>query len=522
MQKWSLTVLVLTLLHICDLQGQIRGNDSIFGLRDLNFYSELEAESFAGFFAGRPDGMALIAGLKPRTGKDQLDTYRKWVDDITLQIGDSKFGRLKPEKKIRRIRAYAGKSLLITYDHQAGFDDLFNYGIYNHYTAAAIYGFLLERLGIPYIIRESPTHLYLVAWPGEEDIILEAGQPGSQYFMFDHETRADFVGYLHTKGVISDPDFYNISDRDLFERFYFASCPIGLTEVAGLLYLNSAVTCLREGQSYDACHQFEKAFVLYPSYKSQYLLLRHLAGFIENMDYRNPRDLGFLVKACRLQDFWVNREMLTVYLADIVTTLLLEEKDEKTLDEVHRYMRNYLKDSLLESEFEFLVRHYYGQLYYEDAFYDEALEYLESAFRIDPENEQNQNLLVAALAGYATQASPGMILQKIEEYDTAFSEIESEDVYHLVKLNTYLSIFGDYFQLQDGENGERYMSAFEQFKKLYPGAEADLMQVGRSYSSAAIFYYRKGMTARARELLNRGLRYAPGNSELRIKLEAIQ
>jgi tetratricopeptide (TPR) repeat protein len=266
----------------------------------------------------------------------------------------------------------------------------------------------------------------------------------------------------------------------------------------------------------------EKAFLLHPSYKSQYLLLGQLGSFLDEMDYKNPRQLGFLVKAYGLIGFGVEKEMIRSYFIDIVNSILAKEDDRKTFDNIRDYLHEYIPDQELNKEFEFHSLYQYGRLEFEDARYGEALVYLEDAFRLYPDNEDNQNLLVRALAGYASTVSPAVILEKIEEYDTAFTELESEDVLMLVKAQTYLEVFGQSFQLQDRENGEKYMARFEDLANRHPGTLTDHFRIGRSYSSAAIYYYRKGLKERSREVLNKGLKYAPGNIDLKLKLAAFE
>ena len=51
-------------------------------------------------------------------------------------------------------------------------------------------------------------------------------------------------------------------------------------------------------------------------------------------------------------------------------------------------------------------------------------------------------------------------------------------------------------------------------------AEIDHILIGRSYSSAAIYYYREGQVNKSRDLLEKGLLYAPDNIELKLKLNS--
>jgi len=507
------------MFEIC---GQISGTDTLFAPGELHYYSDLERASFSLFFDADPDYLSLITSVNLKTTEREVDLYREWLDEMAGEIRSRKFDELNGTRKIQRIRYHLEKVVLIHYHHLAAFDDLFITGTYNNLTAAAAYAFILERCGIPFEIHETPETIFLLAYPGDQEIEIVIDTPAANYFTFDHEVRESFVEYLYETGSIDPVVFNNTSNRDLFEKYYYTQYPFGIRDVVGLLYLNSGVKYMGKDQWYDAYNQFEKAFILHPSYKSQYLLLGHLGSFLDAMDYENTRDLGFLVKAYRLIGFGVEKELVRSYFIDIVNTILAREEDRKTFDYIRDYLYKYIPDTMLTKEFEFLALYEYGRLEYEDARFREALVYLEDAFHLFPDNEDMQNLLVRALAGYAGTVSPAVILEKIEEYDTAYTELESEDVLTLVKVHTYLSLLGQSFQLQDQENGEKYMDLFEELAGRHPATLNDHIQIGKSYSSAAIYYYRAGMIEKSKAVLVKGLKYAPGNIDLKLKLSAFE
>jgi tetratricopeptide (TPR) repeat protein len=139
-----------------------------------------------------------------------------------------------------------------------------------------------------------------------------------------------------------------------------------------------------------------------------------------------------------------------------------------------------------------------------------------------PDNDKNQDLLARALVGYSISASPAMVLEKIHLYDTAYTGIVDNEIYLTIKLHVCLEFFGEAFQLQDGENGEHYMAIFEEMADQYPDISIVQLAVGRSYSSAAIYYYRQGRVEKSRELLKKGLQYSPHNLELNLKLKSFE
>ena len=522
MVKYILPVILYLLIYPGPVRAQFSGVDSLFKADDLYFFSELESRSFNGFLEGKPDYLAMIASINPNTSKRELELYRDWVDEIITNIREKKFDQLSREKKIERIRKYISKALLVSYKHEADFDDLFRFGTYNYWTAAAVYAFILDQFGIPYEIYEVPTHVFLVAYPGDEKIRIETTRPGYQYFMFDHDTRTDFVEFIHEQEVIDDMTYRNISTRDLFEQFYFADYGLTLREMIGMLYLNSAVEMMVQKRMEHSYAQLEKAFILHPSYKSQYMLIAQLKNYLSNMDYHKPLDLGYLIKASRLMDYGISREIIESYLSDIVNTVLVREEDPEEFRYIYKYLMESLEDEELKSGFTYLYLFESGRMEFNDTRYGKALDFLEPACQIRPHDERIQDLLARSLGGYSLTVSPGLILEKIMRYDTAFTTVMDEGIYLLVKLQTYLSLFGEAFQLQDGQAGEKYMAEYERLMDDNPEAETDNILIGRAYSSAAIYYYRKGSISRSKQVIEKGLLYAPENIELKLKLKSFE
>jgi hypothetical protein len=516
-------MLILSLLMTTGfVRGQISGIDTLFKASELVYFSDLENKAFHDFLSGKPDYLAMIAAINPNTNERELDLYRDWVNEIIANIRAKKYEGQGREKQIDRIRKYVSKALLINFRHDADFDDLFRFGDFNSFTAASIYAFILDQLGIPYEIYELSTHVYLVAFPGQERIRIETTKPGYQYFMFDHQTRKNFVDYIHRRGIINDMTYRNTSIRELFQKYYFAGYGLSIREMIGMMYLNSAVEMILLERERDGYAQLEKGFILYPSYKSQYLLLLQLNRFLVDMDYRDPLSLGYLIKAGRLINYGIDRELIMDYLEDIVSKVLVKDDDPEGFGYIYDYLMEYLRDEQLKNHFTFLYLYESGRREFNDARYGKALDFLEPAYGMHPEDERVEDLLARSLAGYSLMVSPNIILQKIMSYDTRFTDLATEGIYLMVKVQTYLSLFGEAFQLKDGETGEKYMAEFEGLLAKYPETEFDHLLVGRSYSSAAIYYYRLGKIKESREVIERGLGYAPGNIELKLKLNAFE
>jgi len=461
-----ISALIPFVLMTCS-QAQIQGADTLFRPSDLYYFSILERESFSQYFDGQPDYLKMIVAVNANSNDNEPELYQDWISDIVREIRHKKFDRLSEEKKINQIRNSVSRSLLISFEHQSSFSDLFRYGNYNYFTAASLYAFILDELDIPHEIREVSTGISLLAYPDDEQITVEIDGPGSQFFMFAHDTRSNFVEFLRESNAVDDATFAVMNTRALFEQYYFADYGLTIREMIGMLYLNSAIDYLNRSEPANAYTQFEKAFILYPSCKIQYLLLAHLNSFLTAMDYHNLRDLGYLIKASRLIGFGVDREMIASLLQDIIHEVLIKEQDLTGMQYIFDYMQDYLADEVSKKEFNFLFYYETGRLHFNEQQYPKALESFETAYALKPDDDNNQDLLIRSLGGYSINANPGMVLEKINLYDTAYTGIVENEIYQTIKLHVCLEFFGEAFQLQDEKNGEHYMAIFEEMMEQY-------------------------------------------------------
>jgi hypothetical protein len=78
----------------------------------------------------------------------------------------------------------------------------------------------------------------------------------------------------------------------------------------------------------------------------------------------------------------------------------------------------------------------------------------------------------------------------------------------------YVIAYGTAYDLGKATEGEIYKNLFEGLMAKFPDLAIDNDLLGRSYSMAAVYYFRKGITSRAKSIIDKGLTYAPNNREL--------
>lgn len=101
------------------------------------------------------------------------------------------------------------------------FTELNKNGNYNCVTATALYGLLLNDLGIPFSIKETPEHVYLIAYPKSDAILIESTDPLKGYRVFNDNYKALIVQNLKENKIISESEFKTGNVNNLFDKYFF-------------------------------------------------------------------------------------------------------------------------------------------------------------------------------------------------------------------------------------------------------------------------------------------------------------
>ena len=494
----------------------------LFGVEDLFYNSPFEFKVFDELEDGNRDYLALITCINPKTTEKEVDVYRRWIADIAGTIRQDRFGRLNEEKKINVINNYVTRNLLVHYDQLSSFDDLYRYGRYNFVAEACLYALIMEEMHIPYIIKESSSHIYLLVWPQTEKIIVETTIPEFRYKMFDYGMRTGFVSYLRENDLIDEITYRSQTTRDLFEKYFFSQKDFTMKELSGLQYLHKALDDIEARAHRSACLNLQKAYYLNPSLKTQYILLIEYYNFIEDADLTSTENLAFFGASPRLIPVGFDPGYFLRRFTDLTATYLSEKNDVNEYDGVYRYLAGQVHDQQIREGLSFIYYYETGRYFSNSGKFALALDNLEKAYDINPSDKNMQALFVRTLAEYDATTGSSDLISRLEYYEEEYEITEGYDIFLMVLMHTYLQYAGESFQVEDVATGETYLAKFDTLYRNNPDIDIDQYLIGRSYSSAAIYYFRKGDIIRSKQLVLKGLQFAPDNVELQLKRDSFK
>lgn len=492
-------------------------------MSDLTFSSEIEQRIFDDYFNKKvTDHFQLFMAngqlLREPAMKAAHERFLTYVSQQT-----EKLQAKKNEKKVKMLYEDIHKTFLSKYELKNKFEEIFYNGYYNCVSASALYSLAFEMLNIPYAIKEKPDHVYLIAFPDNERVMVETTSPVGGFYKADPQFKFNFVKVLKDQKLITAQEYSSKTTDELFDKFYFGKDGnITLTQLIGIHYMNGGIFLMEEEKFLEAHQEIEKAYMFYPSERMGYLMM--VSG-IEAFQRREKKDLTHaetLGKLSRYKSFGVQADMIKGEYAGVVENLLFDKGESETLDAYYKELIAMIREPGLRDEITFL--HYYenGRYNYNKARFRESLPFFEECLTLKPKHQDTNRNFIVALAE-SLQNKPNLdVMVTFESYSKKYPALLENNIFNQMLGSTYLIQTRLSFEDTKVADGEKFRAQFEKFRGEHAEVNFDSRLLGAAYSSAAVYYFRKGQTSKAKTILNKGLEIDPNNYELESRKRMIQ
>jgi hypothetical protein len=525
--RLSKSFVFLFILFFLQLNAQDK-KDSLVLFGDLRFKSDFEKNVFRQYATNpvKPDLIDLF--FTPYVSKEMplSSSAHTLVKECADEL-KKKTAEMNETKKIKTIYKDLHQRFFKVYKLQNSFADIFEKGEYNCVSASALYAIVLEDLNIPYHVMEAPKHVYLMAYPGTSNILIESTDPRTGYFAFSSAYIEKFVKFMYGSKLITKEEYESNSAESLFNKYYFEKKALGIRDLAAIQYVNYAVYASDEKNYSQALDEVKKAYYLSPIERNRYILESLLTYMVTNSDYKQGKDIDNFVMLCRfnhLSNKDVSDEKIKYEFSRITETQLIERSDYTGYDSSCKRIFSSLADTSLRNELEFRYHYELARLGFINLKgKDYEMPHLQKAYHIKPDHANLQSITIAYFAKLTeSENDPEKILKEMDNFSKSFDFLEKNEQFRTLRANCYLEKAYQFWLLKDAANGDSYLKKFETY--CTPGGEIKTGEkyIEKAYSTAASYYYTKGDAARSRQLLKTGLHYAPDNFGLKVRLSQIQ
>lgn len=438
------------------------------------------------------------------------------------------------DTKVSRAKANKQKAMIIfkevharffrKYEEIVLFEKIFEDGTYNCVTASMLYSLVLDKYHIPYEIKEKPTHIYLVVFPGKDNILFETTNPRGLYAP-DEKAKREYIDGLVAMKLVTREYVNKVGIARAFNEFYYDNQNISLQQLAGLQYFNQALSFYHVENNIDsAIPSALKANILYPNTKNLYLKTSLIRESLRNSNFDATSDIRYLAEFANTATDVKDRKYVLGVFADILDTKLIKQSEDAFVAEAYKILSTSATDETLKLElsynYELAMAHWYGM----KGDMGQALVRAEKAYAINPDDVRLQELVARAVALRSEEIrGEENAIESLRSYSEKFPFLKSNKTFKALMVYQYSFRAYSLFLKNSGDEGYKYLALLEEDLKTLGGNPVSMQSViGLAYAEAGAYHYRLKHFRKAREILQKGLEIVPGHGELQERLRIVE
>lgn len=497
--------------------------DSLIKFNYLNFDGEFEKNAFKKVSADKSIDLTELF-LSPYKKETPVN-----ADEIAKRIGTC-VEELRPvlaekaeSKKIKIVYKKVHETFFNVYKQENSFCDIFSKGEYNCVSATALYALIFSKLNIPYQIKETPTHVYLIAYPNTAKILIETTSPENGYYQYSDEFVRKYLKSLVKSKIITKVEFDTASASRLFNAHFFSSENITLQQLAGLQFANYSSYNIEAKNYKTAIEHIKKAQFLYPCDRHKFILKEALVYEIGSNNYSRMNQVYNLAALCQFNnlDEDISDEALRNEFLRVIQAQLITNSNYQQLDSSYNIICKSLTDSSLKNNISFDY-HYelarLGMLNSKDTAYE--MRHLSGAYNVNQNNANLQNMILSYSVMLIKNSNDVFeILGIMKNFQTRFTFIGENPSFNAIKANCFLELTYQNYELNNSQMAENYLQQFEGLVENHKGLDLNDMYVEKAYMTGAGLYYKKGNYNKSKQLIKAGLSYAPESFRLKQMLQ---
>ena len=500
------TPLISLLIYFIFVSGTlIAQTDSLIRFSDLHYHSDFEKVSLENFVLHNRDTINLFLAIDENITEKEATESRNTYLSIFKDLEAKKIESKNITKRIKQSYADVHKRFLKKYNDNEYFPEIFQTGTYNCVSASMLYAMVFSNINIPYKVKASSDHVYLVANPGANSIVIETTNPGFEQKIFNGDFKQQYVNYLRSSKLLSETEYKNKSIEEIFEENFKQVRDVEFNNLPGLQYYNKALTKLQNNQTEQALKLCQKAYFFYPDYQVKTLLYNSLLFHIEKCNFDNLSDIDYLAQFSRFESTDVST--VVGIFNNIIYHHLQYTNKEAFCDSLNARLVSQITDKRMLEEINFT---YNLQMSYRYQNTDKAEKYIAKALVIKGNHFDATVLMENHLRRKLFNISNAeTLLDTINQLESRYDYEVMTLLLKEYKLMAYLKIAGAQFDLRKMTVGDKYLQEFEN-KCILPIENQWLISLVEStYRNAAYYYSSKGNKALAKSYVNRALKYVP-------------
>lgn len=492
--------------------------DSLVLFSDLHYHSAFEKKAINNFVNHGTDTfqlfMAIDENMTPSEVKESYELYNQVFNELDAK----KIASKKINKKIKLAYSTVHSKFLKKYNTNEYYPMIFRLGNYNCVSASMIYSLVYDQLNIPYKVMASSDHVYLIANPGENSIVVETTNPTFEKAIFNGDYKRQYVYYLKNSKMISEDEYKNKSIDEIFEEKFNRVREAKFNNLPGFQYYNKGLTKIRNNKIEEGYKLCQKAYFFYPDQQVKALLHTALLLQIERCSFNKVSDIDYLAQFARFENSEL--KIINGIFNNIIAKKLEYNDNEAFCESLYNRLVSQLPESMRkEISFSFNL-----QMSYRYQGKNKVEKYVANALKIKG-NHHDANIILSnhIQRKFSKINNPLILLDTINAIEKRLPLSEFEPKFKEYRLLAYLSAAEDAYFKKQSKSGAKYLGLFEENYKQSDDHNSIINDlISQVYSSAGNYYFRKGYYTKAKSLYRKGLEYIPGDYQLSRRLKVLR
>jgi len=507
----ALTTLLFTIPTLA--QEKVK-SDSLVVLQIIDFKNGYEKEAFYNYYNDT------IKNIEPLffTIKESMNITEYTNSDNRLNEWLANYPEkekvIKGDKKaVKKFYQATHDKFLDKYVNLATYPDIFAKGEYNCVSASILYGSLLKKLSIPFIVKVSTNHVFLIAFPSTTPTIIETTNPTVGTVIFTDKYKTDYVKQLRAQKLISEQEFKNNSIDELFYLNYFDCKTATFSALIGAQYYNNGLSLLSNQKFEEALPNLQKASLFMSSESSAGALTLATVGVIGLRKWDSDLIYSAYKQLVRLPDSLLKQEAIKSEIKHIASDRVIQNRDTTSFKRAYKAMlASTTKDDIKEH------LHYVNNVAMSDYYmhkeeHSKAYPFLRDAYNADTTQKYFLFALCRTIENRFESEEPD---EQFTVYQTAKKEIPD-----IATNSTFINAMAR--SIIKAVKRRTYAGQIEKADALLLEFEKQIPPSSLFYSSSIIddtygplvkYYYAKRNNKKALQIVKRGLVYYPESYEL--------
>ncbi|WP_203256504.1 hypothetical protein [Hyunsoonleella ulvae] len=488
-----------------------------FLIHGQNFSSNLEKEIFSSYAKDsiNYDFIESLFAMDSIIDKEEILERKEKIKSLIKTFPEKENSDKKEKKRIKKIYNSIHDTFFTKYNLNSYFSDIFKDGTYNCVTATAMYAYVFDELNIPYHIKETPSHVFLIAYPNSFNIYLETTAPGAYGFSIPKEPEVkkiidELIAYkIVTKNEVNEKGY-----MQFYEDYYYGKEFIDKSALIGMQYYNKGLSKL-ESLDYDtSLNNFRKAKTFYSSPLIKPLLKSIMFVKVNELVFNSLDDIDFLIELLSIANYPKDYSLSNLK-SSLYKIVEHDDNDSEFILNTIEKFRSIKNDKVKNEAIEFLYE-YLGRKAASNSEYDEAIIHADSILKINSNSKIAKEIVEftifrkVAYSLYDIKA-----LNSFLESSNKYEFLKTDRRYFISLAHFYGNLSLMNYKSKSITTAKNYRDKFEDIMDTNNILdEINKVLIVDLYLRAGNYYYYKGKYQSSYNIYNKGLTYIPNHPDL--------